>query len=145
MASSSAIPEAIVVSTMAILSDKLLALEKEQGSDMAYEYREVVEMTDHVSPITIRIGIFLPDVVRRASFSTKERMDQTLKEYFKTMVSRGLRKVRKVAEEIILYLDEPIAEDSVRCNICNHWVQRRELKSHQDRVFCYRTSEWWFQ
>ena len=145
MASSSAIPEAIVVSTMAILSDKLLAFEKEQGSDMAYEYREVVEMTDHVSPTTIRIGIFLPDVVRRASFSTKERMDQTLKEYFKTMVSRGLRKVRKVAEEIILYLDEPIAEDSVRCNICNHWVQRGELKSHQDRVFCYRTSEWWFQ
>ena len=39
MASSSAIPEAIVVSTMAILSDKLLAFEKEQGSDMAYEYR----------------------------------------------------------------------------------------------------------
>ena len=31
MASSSAIPEAIVVSTMAILSDKLLAFEKEQG------------------------------------------------------------------------------------------------------------------
>ena len=64
---------------------------------MAYEYKEVVEMTDHVSPTTIRIGIFLPDVVRRASFSTKERMDQTLKEYFKTMVSRGLRKVRKVS------------------------------------------------
>ena len=87
-------------------------------------------------------NIFVSLSKRGKTFSTflqtnfqlySSRMVQT----WQAFVARGLRALRAWTGDLIIYLGQPLYEDSVKCPRCNLWIQSKNKARHQQSMVCH--------
>ena len=69
------------------------------------------------------------------NFITSSRMDQGWT--WQAFAARGLRALRAWTGDLIIYLGQPLYEDSVKCPRCNNWIQTKNKARHQQSMVCH--------